>query len=32
MNADANIIAISKREGALYPFPPPGANKVVSKR
>ncbi|CAC9625714.1 hypothetical protein [uncultured Gammaproteobacteria bacterium] len=32
MNADANIIAISKRESELYPFPPPGSDKVVSAR
>ena len=32
MNADANVVNISKREEELYPFPPPGIDKVVTKR
>ena len=32
MNADANVVNISKREEELYPFPPPGTDKVVTKR
>jgi lipopolysaccharide/colanic/teichoic acid biosynthesis glycosyltransferase len=27
-----DIVAIAKRDAPLYPFPPPGANEVVSKR
>ena len=32
MNVDANVVNISKREEELYPFPPPGTDKVVTKR
>ena len=32
MNADSNVVNISKREEELYPFPPPGTDKVVTKR
>ena len=32
MNADSNVVSISKREEELYPFPPPGTDKVVTKR
>ena len=30
LNVDPEVINISKREVELYPFPPPGMNKVVS--
>ena len=32
MKADLNVINISKREDVLYAFPPPGSDKVVTKR
>ena len=32
MNADSNVVSISKREEELYPFPPPGIDEVVTKR
>ena len=32
MDADSNVVNISKREEELYPFPPPGIDKVVTKR
>ena len=32
MNADSNVVSMSKREEELYPFPPPGIDKVVTKR
>ena len=32
MNADSNVVNISKREEELYPFPPPGIDKVLTKR
>jgi len=32
MSVDSNIVSISKRNIDLYPFPPPGSNKVVSVR
>ena len=32
MNVDSDVINISKREMELYPFPPPGMNKVVIAR
>ena len=32
MNVDMKVIDISKRDVELYPFPPPGANEVVSVR
>ena len=32
MNVDANVVNISKREEELYPFPPPGTDKVATKR
>jgi lipopolysaccharide/colanic/teichoic acid biosynthesis glycosyltransferase len=32
MNVDSDVVNISKREVELYPFPPPGMNKVVTKR
>ena len=32
MNVDSDVINISKREVGLYPFPPPGMNKVVVSR
>lgn len=32
MNADDDIIAISKREISLYPSPPPGSDDIVSTR
>ena len=32
MNVDSNVVSISKREVELYPFPPPGMDKVVTKR
>tara|TARA_B110000196_G_scaffold128164_1_gene111173 strand:+ start:74 stop:802 length:729 start_codon:yes stop_codon:yes gene_type:complete len=32
MNADSNVVNISKREEELYPFPPPGTDKAVTKR
>ena len=31
-NVDSKVIKISKREQDLYPFPPPGSDKVVIKR
>ena len=30
LNVDSDVVNISKREVDLYPFPPPGMNKVVS--
>jgi len=32
MNIDSDVVNISKREVELYPFPPPGMNKVVVSR
>ena len=32
MNVDPSVVNISKREVELYPFPPPGMNKVVVSR
>jgi lipopolysaccharide/colanic/teichoic acid biosynthesis glycosyltransferase len=32
MNANENIVEISKREIELYSYPPPGSNKVVTSR
>ena len=32
MNVDSDVVNISKREMELYPFPPPGMNKVVIAR
>jgi lipopolysaccharide/colanic/teichoic acid biosynthesis glycosyltransferase len=32
MNVDSDVVNISKREVELYPFPPPGMNKVVIAR
>ena len=32
MNVDYKVINMSKREEELYPFPPPGIDKVVNKR
>ena len=32
MNVDSVVVNISKRKVELYPFPPPGSNKIVSKR
>jgi lipopolysaccharide/colanic/teichoic acid biosynthesis glycosyltransferase len=32
VNADINVIKISKREEELYPFPPPGADRVITER
>jgi lipopolysaccharide/colanic/teichoic acid biosynthesis glycosyltransferase len=32
MNVDSDVVNISKREVELYPFPPPGMNKVVVSR
>lgn len=32
MKVDANVINISKREGELYPFPPPGMDRVITGR
>ena len=32
MNVDSDVVNISKREVELYPFPPPGMDKVVTKR
>lgn len=32
MNADTNVINISKREVMLYPYPPPGSDHIVSSR
>jgi len=32
MNADTNVVSISKREIDLYPFPPPGSDQIVSVR
>ena len=32
MNVDKNIVDVSKRESELYPYPPPGMNKVVVAR
>ena len=32
MNVDSDVVNISKREVELYPFPPPGMVKVVTKR
>ena len=32
MNVDSDVINISKREMELYPFPPPGMNKVIIAR
>ena len=31
MNVDPSVVNISKREVELYPFPPPGMNKVVDR-
>ena len=31
-NVDSKVVKISKREQDLYPFPPPGSDKVVIKR
>ena len=31
MNVDSGVVNISKRKVGLYPFPPPGSNKIVSK-
>ena len=30
MNVDSGVVNISKRKVGLYPFPPPGSNKIVS--
>ena len=30
MNADSNVVNISKRKVELYPFPPPGMDKVIT--
>jgi lipopolysaccharide/colanic/teichoic acid biosynthesis glycosyltransferase len=32
MNVDSDVVNMSKREVELYPFPPPGMDKVVTKR
>ena len=32
MNVDSDVVNISKREMELYPFPPPGMNKVIIAR
>ena len=32
MNVDSDVVNISKRKVGLYPFPPPGSNKIVSKK
>ena len=32
MNVDYKVINMSKREEELYPFPPPGMDKIVTKR
>jgi lipopolysaccharide/colanic/teichoic acid biosynthesis glycosyltransferase len=32
LGVDKNIVAISKREDELYPFPPPGSDKIVENR
>ena len=32
INVDNEIIKISGREIKLYPFPPPGSDKIVEKR
>ncbi len=32
LNVDENIIKVSKREEKLFPFPPPGSDRVVSLR
>ncbi len=32
MNADENLIRISKREDKLYAFPPPGTDEIVKVR
>ena len=31
-NVDSKVVKISKREQDLYPFPPPGSDKVLIKR
>tara|TARA_B100000787_G_C16183427_1_gene293188 strand:+ start:839 stop:1567 length:729 start_codon:yes stop_codon:yes gene_type:complete len=32
INVDSDIVTISKRESELMPFPPPGADKIVTER
>ena len=32
INVDSDIVTVSKRESELMPFPPPGADKIVSER
>jgi lipopolysaccharide/colanic/teichoic acid biosynthesis glycosyltransferase len=32
MNADYRVVNMSKREEELYPFPPPGMDKIITKR
>ena len=32
MDVDANIVNISKRKVELYPFPPPGMDKVITSK
>ena len=32
LEVDNEIIEISKRKGDLYPFPPPGSDKIVENR
>ena len=32
MKANTNVIKISRREVKLYPFPPPGIDKVITGR
>jgi len=32
LDVDADIVRVSKRKVGLYPFPPPGSDKIVSSR
>ena len=32
INVDSNVVSISKRKVELYPFPPPGIDKVITRK
>ena len=32
LNVDSNVVSISKRKVELYPFPPPGIDKVITRK
>jgi len=32
LGVDKNVVTISKREVELYPYPPPGSDKIVENR